>query len=211
MEVNFLGKKKKKNFIFFFFLNLFFFYIFIFIFFISISFFLKFSFQQLLRARLPKLATHFAEIGISSPMYATQWFITLYGSCLPTHVVARIWDVFLVKKWRTVHQVGLVLLKENEDMFLAMDFDNALHSLMLIGKTVSNADALMAKLEGVKVTSKDLKRLAKEFSKVGIDNIEQIQQQMNIKAGSGSGSGSSGSSGSRIAKIRNRVKQKVKR
>lgn len=124
-------------------------------------------FHKLFRANLPKLHAHFQALGISVPMYATQWYITCFGSCLQIDVVANIIDLFLMQSFLIIHKVGgdarrlvwrhrstlspiahcrlvravwqvaLSLLKICEAELLTADFDEALTLMMCAARRQS--------------------------------------------------------------------------
>ena len=59
---------------------------------------------------LPDVAAKLSRFSIDPSIFASQWFITLFAYNLPFQLVARIWDLFLLKRWSVIFRVSLVLL-----------------------------------------------------------------------------------------------------
>lgn len=64
----------------------------------------------LLEKACPRLSKCLYRLGISSHMYATSWFMSIFTSSLPFAVTVRIWDMFLCEGWKTLYRVALALL-----------------------------------------------------------------------------------------------------
>lgn len=94
---------------------------------------LKLNFYQLDRLiaiLLPDLHMHFKDETINSSYYSSPYFITLFTSVLQMQttgdhmqLLLRLWDYFIVFGWKAIFKASIVLLKENEDMLLAMPFE----------------------------------------------------------------------------------------
>jgi len=75
-------------------------------------------FGDLVRSRMPRLASHLLAHGIVTELYATRWFVGLFSGNLPTETMLRVWDVLVVKGIEVLHRVGLGLLKLSEARLL---------------------------------------------------------------------------------------------
>ncbi|ORX61981.1 TBC-domain-containing protein [Hesseltinella vesiculosa] len=83
------------------------------------------QFESLLAQCCPELNDHLARHSIHPPMYASQWYLTLFAYSLPIHVVMRIYDlVFAEGAVETVTRVAIALMRKNEQALLAIhDFE----------------------------------------------------------------------------------------
>lgn len=80
--------------------------------------------QQVLRSYvaevLPRLSTHFDDLGIALETMTFQWFLSVFTDCLSAEALFRVWDVvFCFGDGSTfLFQVALALLKLNEQQLL---------------------------------------------------------------------------------------------
>lgn len=54
------------------------------------------KFDGALHRRSPKLSAHLKQLGITTNMYATQWFTTVFSYQFPLGFCERVWDVMIV-------------------------------------------------------------------------------------------------------------------
>lgn len=69
--------------------------------------------DQLVTLRLPSLSQTFERLEISSNMYATPWFITLFSnfSLIEENSVVKLWDLFLVHGLPVLLRVSVAILQ----------------------------------------------------------------------------------------------------
>ena len=58
------------------------------------------------------------ENSVSSILFATSWFMTLYSSVLNFHIFLRIMDIFWLEKNKIIYRIALAILKIIEDDLL---------------------------------------------------------------------------------------------
>jgi len=75
---------------------------------------------------LPRIADQFKTLEIKANMFATKWFLTLYGCVLPLESVFRIWDAFMLDSWEVIFRIGLAILKHSEDTLLELPIEDIL-------------------------------------------------------------------------------------
>ncbi|KAI9475811.1 MAG: rab-GTPase-TBC domain-containing protein [Benjaminiella poitrasii] len=88
-----------------------------------------FQFDALVQEYLPHIARHLNEQGISSTMYASQWFMTLFAYKFPLNLVYRIYDVIFTEGINSIFKFALALLKRNQTTILGFDFEHLLDFL----------------------------------------------------------------------------------
>lgn len=88
-----------------------------------------YQFEQILLEQLPHVYRHMERRGISSTMYASQWFMTLFAYKFPLEVVFRIYDIMLSEGAESIIRFAIALLKKNEKTILSLDFEALLHFL----------------------------------------------------------------------------------
>lgn len=63
--------------------------------------------DRLIETNMPDLWQHFADHGIESHMYASQWFLTIFTAKFPLFLVFRVLDCFLLLGFDVIFQVIL--------------------------------------------------------------------------------------------------------
>lgn len=86
--------------------------------------------DRLIEIYLPDLSIHFKNEGISSQLFSSAWFITLFTN---THTHSNeinlsenllvFWDIFLIEGMVTVFKVALIFLSLFEDRIMHMPFE----------------------------------------------------------------------------------------
>ncbi|KAG5953788.1 hypothetical protein E4U53_002644 [Claviceps sorghi] len=79
-----------------------------------------YQFERLLEDLEPALYCHLHRRGISSHLYATQWFLTLFAYRFPLQLVLRIYDLILSEGLSAILRFGIVLMQKNAKTLLAM-------------------------------------------------------------------------------------------
>lgn len=127
---------------------------------------------NLISELLPNLANHLASFNISTALYASQWFLSLFAYTFPLPLVQRIYDVvFAEGAPETIMRVALALLQKNEASLLAMkEFEEIISFLSSpqlyevynnsATKLINDAIAL-----STQVSKKKLDELASSYSK----------------------------------------------
>lgn len=83
-----------------------------------------FQFDGLLQDFLPHIHRHFAEQGVRSNMYASQWFLTMFAYKFPLKVVYRIYDTLFTEGVDCLFRIGLALLSKNQSTILSLEFES---------------------------------------------------------------------------------------
>ena len=78
---------------------------------VSKNFYILLSLQK---KYMPELFRKFNEEGYLPQIYATEWFLTFFGSDFPKEVVNRVLDIYLVEGRKTIFKFALAILKVNE-------------------------------------------------------------------------------------------------
>ena len=79
-----------------------------------------YQFERLLEDLEPALYCHLRRKGISSHLYATQWFLTLFAYRFPLQLVLRIYDLILSEGLSAILKFGIVLMQKNATTLLGM-------------------------------------------------------------------------------------------
>ncbi|GBF94787.1 hypothetical protein Rsub_07959 [Raphidocelis subcapitata] len=100
---------------------------------------------QLLATKAPKLSRHLNSIGCEASMFATDWFLVLFATTLPSETAARVWDCLFLEGPKVVFRVGVALLEMHAPLLMRKDnAGEVLKALKDACARVHNRDALMA-------------------------------------------------------------------
>lgn len=79
-----------------------------------------YQFDRMLEELLPVVHVHLMRLGVTSSMYASQWFLTLFANKFPVSMVVRIFDlVFMTTDGLDcVLRLGIALMKKNAQLIL---------------------------------------------------------------------------------------------
>ena len=128
-----------------------------------------FQLEGLLEEKFPDLAAHFKEIGISASMYASQWFLTLFGNTLPLPLVFRIFDMFMLEGTLAVFRAAMTILTLSSSFLLRNNFEEVMRHLSKSGlqeRHSERMDEFMRELLATKIPLKKLDKLEKDYCKL---------------------------------------------
>jgi len=139
--------------------------------------------DKLMKQFVPKLTKHFDNEGIHNSMFVTQWFMTIFTSTFPFHLVSRVWDAFLVEGWKVIYRVMLVLLKNNEQDLLQMEFEKILNYLREFPTKV-DGQVIMSSSYQMGLKEKHVMKLATEYKQSLKDEDSAKGDSASVSVGS---------------------------
>ncbi|EHN00019.1 Gyp5p [Saccharomyces cerevisiae x Saccharomyces kudriavzevii VIN7] len=88
-----------------------------------------YQFDRLLEEHSPNLYNRLIREGISSTMYATQWFLTVFAYKFPLEFVLRIFDIVFVEGIEVLLKFAVNIMLKNEESLVKLRFDELLEFL----------------------------------------------------------------------------------
>lgn len=79
------------------------------------------TFETLLAANLPALATHLQDIGVTPDLYVLDWLLTVFSRPLPLDAAVRIWDVYLRDGEEFLLRAAIGILKLYEEVLMTQE------------------------------------------------------------------------------------------
>ena len=147
--------------------------------------------NQLLHEYVPEVWEHFQAEGIEPSMFATQWFMTLYGQKFPFSVVLRIWDIFLAEGLKIVFRVAVALVQCARAELVELDFVGILdyfrNEIVTRYDTAEAQSALMTVVGNVKIKPKKLQKLERDFAEMkrqeaaAEDPLKRLENELRLK------------------------------
>ena len=112
----------------------------------------------------PKLNIHFKKNQINPDIFFSKWILAIFSSYLPFEVLCKVWDVFIIDKWKAIFKFSMAFLAIMEDELLTMDLQtfsqyfrsNATNSHLEYKKISKFYDKF-------KITNKELDELREDF------------------------------------------------
>ncbi|KDE04010.1 hypothetical protein MVLG_05512 [Microbotryum lychnidis-dioicae p1A1 Lamole] len=88
-----------------------------------------FQFDRLLEELVPGVFLHLLRQGVKSSMYASQWFLTLFGYRFPLELVSSVFDLVFAEGVEAVFRFSIAILKRNETAILLLEFEDCIEFL----------------------------------------------------------------------------------
>ncbi|SCZ89357.1 BZ3500_MvSof-1268-A1-R1_Chr1-1g01129 [Microbotryum saponariae] len=88
-----------------------------------------FQFDRLLEELVPGVFLHLLRQGVKSSMYASQWFLTLFGYRFPLELVSSVFDLVFAEGVEAVFRFSIAILKRNETAILSLEFEDCIEFL----------------------------------------------------------------------------------
>ena len=122
----------------------------------------------------PDLSLHFKKNQINPDVFFSKWILTIFSNYLPFDVLYKVWDVFILDKWKAIFKFSLLILDSMKDKLLKMDLvtfskfikDNKNNSSLL------NFEQFSEHYKDYKITNRQLNELREEFF------IEQLRAKL---------------------------------
>ncbi|XP_052131622.1 ecotropic viral integration site 5 ortholog isoform X3 [Frankliniella occidentalis] len=139
--------------------------------------------ENLVQEHLPDLHIHFLSQSFHTSMYASSWFLTLFTTAMPLPVACRIMDVFLLEGMEIIFKVALALLTIAKDNILSLDMEGMLKYFQkdLPPRAEEDPDSLMNMAYNIKLNSKKMKKLEKEYTALKTKEQEEMVELKRLR------------------------------
>jgi len=117
----------------------------------------------LIQIHIPVLGQHWKNEGISSSMFATEWYMSLFTRTFPVEFTARVLECFLSEGLKVVHRVALALLLDSEEQLLQSDMGDAMALIRNLPNTI-HPKTIMDTAFRIKLKQKQIDNLIPTFS-----------------------------------------------
>lgn len=117
----------------------------------------------LLRHFVPRVFKKFKQENLSISMYATQWFMTGFLTCLPIDLALRIWDSFWCEGLKIFFRSYITLIKLNSKVFTKAGFETIMETFRKLGHNIET-DSTMTQIFKISLKSKLINRLERDYN-----------------------------------------------
>lgn len=97
-------------------------------------------FDKLLQKKIPKIFEHFKNLEISSELFLVSWFENIFSFTFDYHILRRIFDLYLLYGECILFQVGLSIIKIQEDELLNFTISDVFKALGKLPKEYKEDD-----------------------------------------------------------------------
>ena len=132
-----------------------------------------YQFKKLIEFYFPKLGNHLKRNQINIDLFFSKWLLTIFSNYLPFDVLYKIWDVFIIDKWKALFKFCMILLDFMKENLMKMDlnsFSQYFRSNALL--TALPFEEIIKHYNEYKITNKQLNDLRIEFF------IEQVKTKL---------------------------------
>ncbi|XP_075158922.1 ecotropic viral integration site 5 isoform X4 [Haematobia irritans] len=139
--------------------------------------------ENLVQEQIPEMHIHFQQQGFQTTMYASSWFLTLYTTSLNLNISSLIMDVFLSEGMEFIFKVALALLLLGKDTLLSLDMEAMLKYFQkeLPKKVEADSDAFFQLAYSVKINTKRMKKMEKEYQDVKKKEQEEMVELRRLR------------------------------
>lgn len=143
-----------------------------------------YTFDALLKQQSSKLHKHLAQHSVTPPIYATQWFITLFAYNHPFALVTRIWDIFWSEGSSKVSlKFALYMMSCCEKRLLKSEMEGVISILKSVHEDlaiIQDIDGTVERAMAIDIKTKQLEKLSHEH-----EQEKMAQMQQNAKSAKG--------------------------
>ncbi|KAI8073492.1 rab-GTPase-TBC domain-containing protein [Gilbertella persicaria] len=138
-----------------------------------------YQFANLLDQVLPDLSDFLKLHEVNVPMYASQWFLTLFAYAFPMELILRIYDiVFAEGAAETIMRVSLAMLKRSQEKIMRLrEFEDILDFLSNKLYDAYHHDPSQVILDAVELNSVITREKMDHIAETYVSELEQEQKQ----------------------------------
>lgn len=138
-----------------------------------------YQFSSLLDQILPELSDFLNLHEVNVPMYASQWFLTLFAYAFPMELILRIYDiVFAEGAAETIMRVSIAMLKRSQEKLLKLnEFEDILDFLSNKLYDSYNNDPTQVISDAVELSGLITKEKMDHIAETYVAELEQEQKQ----------------------------------
>lgn len=116
------------------------------------------TFEILLGQECPYLACHLDQVGFTSDLFITDWWLTLFSKDFPIEIAARVWDCFLLEGEPYLFKAAIGVCKHVEPQLLGQPMEVCHGVIGKVGKAIT-PDAFFAAAASVGVSANFIREM----------------------------------------------------
>ena len=141
-----------------------------------------FQLNYFIKQYFPDLFNHFKKNQITPDIIFSKWILTIFANYLPFEMCYKIWDLFIIDKWKAIFRISIILLDSIKDKLLELDLNE--FCLFIKSKEIKESvkyKYICQRYNDYNISNKKLKELKEEFfiSKVQ-EKLEDKEQEWDL-------------------------------
>ena len=123
-----------------------------------------FQLNYFIKLYFPDLFIHFKKNQITPDIIFSKWILTIFANYLPFETCYKIWDLFIIDKWKAIFRISIILLDSMKDKLI--QFDLGQFCSFIKSKEIKESvkyKYICQKYNDYNISNKKLKELKEEF------------------------------------------------
>ncbi|KAJ6245016.1 gtpase activating protein and centrosome-associated [Anaeramoeba flamelloides] len=136
-----------------------------------------YQWDRLLEKFLPKLYNHFQFLFLTSDIYTSRWFLTMFSTTFSIHTTLKLMDFFFFDGWKFRFQICISLLKSFQKSFLLLPFEDIVSTLLNFDESTVDFPKIFKNAKKIKLSTNDLEKWENEFKEKKKENEIEIEKK----------------------------------
>ena len=141
-----------------------------------------FQLNYFIKQYFPDLFNHFKKNQITPDIIFSKWILTIFANYLPFETCYKIWDLFIIDKWKAIFRISIVLLDSMKDKLLQFDLNKFCQFIK--SKEIKESvkySYICQRYNDYNITNKELKELKEEFFIYKVkEKLEDKEQEWDL-------------------------------
>ena len=123
-----------------------------------------FQLNYFIKLYFPELFNHFKKSQITPDLIFSKWILTIFANYLPFQTLYKIWDLFIIDKWKAIFKISIILLDTMKEKLLSFDLNQ--FCVFIKSKEIKESvqyKYISQRYNDYKISNKKLKELKEEF------------------------------------------------
>ena len=123
-----------------------------------------FQLNYFIKLYFPELFNHFKKNQITPDLIFSKWILTIFANYLPFQTLYKIWDLFIIDKWKAIFRISIILLDSMKEKLLSFDLNQ--FCVFIKSKEIKESvqyKYISQRYNDYKISNKKLKELKEEF------------------------------------------------
>ena len=123
-----------------------------------------FQLNYFIKLYFPELFNHFKKNQITPDLIFSKWILTIFANYLPFQTLYKIWDLFIIDKWKAIFRISIILLDSMKEKLLSFDLNQ--FCVFIKSKEIKESvqyKYISRRYNDYKISNKKLKELKEEF------------------------------------------------
>ena len=123
-----------------------------------------FQLNYFIKLYFPDLFNHFKKSQITPDLIFSKWILTIFANYLPFDTLYKIWDLFIIDKWKAIFRISIILLDTMKEKLLRYDLNQ--FCVFIKSKEIKESvqyKYICQRYNDYKISNKKLKELKEEF------------------------------------------------